>query len=91
MRDAKDLTKNLTANMTYIFGVREDAYYLDLLPPLPSCVNTKRTNTLNNRGYYRGAVADQKERRRDKNSEYNDGSRHGATNKKKKKKCTSED
>ena len=91
MRDAKDLTKKLTANIAYIFGVRADAYYLD--PPTPplSCVNTNTRTTPTERGYYRGAVAGKSKRRRDNNMEDDNSWSRGAAKRKKKRKQTSED
>ena len=60
MRDAKDIMKHSAFNMSAIFGVRVDSYYLDNTPPLPSHIDTKRKTTPTNGGDDGGAVADPK-------------------------------
>ena len=89
MRDAKDITKILAANMAAIFGVRVDAYSLDTPPPLPYRVNRKRRTTPPDIRYDVGAIAEWKNRRGD-NQMDNDNSLSGSdADKKNNRKCVS--
>ena len=72
--------------MAAIFGVRVEAYFLAPSSPLMLSIDNKRSTTPADRGDYKGSVADQKNMRRDKNSDDDNGSRHGTANKNKKRK-----
>ena len=90
MKDAKDITKKLNANMVAIFRVRSDACSSAPSPPPPSRVNPMKSTIPPGVVDGGDAVSLRKNKSRDKKRGNYDGSSGGAAKKNYKRKHESE-